>query len=258
MREVSAITMLFALRCIVPLAITLTIGYAMTRLYDRLEAEAGVEIAAEAQARTASVDPPDLLVASWLQPRKPREVRGLPASGMGLLVGPDGLARNSAGCLSHVSAVRRRASQLVAAPSTSSLSGLERRRAKAFIEAATFVPRRQTTAGQECEFLPGRRLAPGNERRGLNVKEVHWRTSFAIQVENWYNYRGTLVASDARMRKSCEIEGHDWLSHWDLNMSGFCGSWEAKEHLWVCSGCWYDRCHRFGAPSPRPSSFLNL
>jgi hypothetical protein len=43
MGESSAVTLLFALRCLVPLAITLLIGYAMSRLYARWEAEAGVK-----------------------------------------------------------------------------------------------------------------------------------------------------------------------------------------------------------------------
>jgi hypothetical protein len=43
MREFGVVTLLFALRCIVPLGITLVVGYAMTRLYARWEAKAGVK-----------------------------------------------------------------------------------------------------------------------------------------------------------------------------------------------------------------------
>jgi hypothetical protein len=43
MSDFTGVTLLFALRCLVPLVITLLIGYAASRLYARWEAEAGVK-----------------------------------------------------------------------------------------------------------------------------------------------------------------------------------------------------------------------
>ena len=59
MNDFTGVTLLFALRCIVPLAITLLIGYAASRLYARWEAEAGVKTRVQLKPVLRTAEGPD-------------------------------------------------------------------------------------------------------------------------------------------------------------------------------------------------------
>jgi hypothetical protein len=59
MNDLGGVSLLFALRCIVPLAITVSLGYAAQRMYARWQAEAGIKPRAVPKPVLRTADGPD-------------------------------------------------------------------------------------------------------------------------------------------------------------------------------------------------------